>query len=34
MERLTSELSEMFEQSHKLEDEIKKQLATIGFTIK
>jgi hypothetical protein len=24
----------MFEQSHKLEDEIKKQLATIGFTIK
>ena len=34
MERLTSELSDMFEQSHKLEDEIKKQLATIGFTIK
>ena len=34
MERLTSELSDMFEQSHKLEDEIRKQLATIGFTIK
>lgn len=34
MERLTTELSDLFAQSHDLEDEIKKQLASIGFTIK
>ena len=34
MERLTSELSDLFAQSHTLEDEIRKQLASIGFTIK
>lgn len=34
MARLTSELGDLFEQSHKLEDEIRKQLASIGFTIK
>jgi type I restriction enzyme M protein len=34
MERLTAELSGLFEQSHDLEDEIRKQLASIGFTIK
>ena len=33
MERLTSELAEMFEKSHKLEDEIRKQLGSIGFNI-
>ena len=33
MKRLTSELSGLFEQSHKLEDEIRKQLGSIGFTI-
>ena len=31
MERLTSELSEMFEKSHQLEEEIRKQLGSIGF---
>ena len=31
--RLTSELSGLFEQSHRLEDEIRKQLGSIGFTI-
>ena len=31
MERLTSELSELFAESHRLEDEIKKQLNSIGF---
>ena len=33
MERLTTELSGLFEQSHKLEDEIRKQLGSIGFKI-
>ena len=33
MERLTSELSDMFAQSHQLEEEIRKQLGSIGFTI-
>lgn len=33
MKRLTSELSGLFEQSHRLEDEIRKQLGSIGFTI-
>ena len=31
MERLTTELSSLFAESHRLEDEIKKQLASIGF---
>ena len=34
MERLTSELSGLFAESHRLEDEIKKQLGSIGFEIK
>ena len=34
MERLTSELSDLFAQSHDLEEEIRKQLSIIGFTIK
>ena len=34
MTRLTTELGELFEKSHELEAEIKKQLASIGFTIK
>ena len=34
MERLTSELSDLFAQSHDLEEEIRKQLGSIGFTIK
>lgn len=33
MERLTSELSGLFLESHRLEDEIKKQLGSIGFEI-
>ena len=33
MERLTSELHDLFEQSHQLEDEIRKQLGNIGFTV-
>ncbi len=33
MNRLTSELSEMFECSHKLEDEIRKNLKAIGYEI-
>ncbi len=33
MERLTSELSDMFEKSHLLEEEIRKQLGSIGFKI-
>ena len=33
MQRLTSELSGLFEQSHQLEDEIRKQLGSIGFKI-
>ena len=34
MSRLTSELSGLFAESHRLEDEIKKQLGSIGFEIK
>ena len=34
MHRLTSELSGLFVESHRLEDEIKKQLGSIGFEIK
>ena len=33
MERLTSELSGLFAESHRLEDEIKKQLGSIGFDL-
>lgn len=33
MDRLTTELSELFKESHRLEDEIKKQLSSIGFGI-
>ena len=33
MQHLTSELSGLFEESHRLEDEIKKQLGSIGFEI-
>ena len=34
MQRLTSELGDLFAESHRLEDEIKKQLGSIGFEIK
>ena len=34
MERLTSELSSLFEQSHTLEAQIKENLTTIGFNMK
>ena len=34
MDKLTTELSDLFAQSHDLEDDIRKQLASIGFTIK
>ncbi len=33
MERLTTELSSLFAESHRLEEEIKKQLGSIGFSI-
>lgn len=33
MDRLTSELSELFTQSHKLEEEIKQRLGAIGYEI-
>ena len=33
MTRLTSELSDMFEKSHKLEDEIRRKLGAIGYEI-
>lgn len=33
MTRLTTDLKGLFEQSHQLEDEIRKQLGSIGFTI-
>lgn len=33
MIRLTSELSEMFKKSHKLEDEIRKKLGALGYEI-
>lgn len=34
MTRLTSELSDMFAKSHELENEIRKKLGAIGFTIR
>lgn len=34
MQRLTTELGELFAEGHKLEDEIKKQLASIGWEVK
>lgn len=34
MDRLTSELSEMFKRSHELEEEIRKRLGAIGYDIK
>ena len=34
MKRLTSELSNMFEKSHELEEEIRKKLGAIGYEIK
>jgi type I restriction enzyme M protein len=34
MQRLTSELRDLFAESHRLEDEIKKQLGSIGFALK
>ena len=33
MERLTSELAEMFKRSHELEAEIRERLRTVGFDI-
>lgn len=33
MKRLTTELSEMFEKSHELEEEIRKQLGAIGYEV-
>ena len=33
MQRLTSDLSSLFKESHRLEDEIKKQLDSIGFNV-
>ena len=34
MQRLTSELSGLFAESHRLEDENRKQLGGIGFELK
>ena len=34
MKRLTVELSELFAQSHALEEQIKKNLKAIGFEVK
>ena len=34
MQRLTSELSGLFAESHRLEEEIRKQLGGIGFALK
>ena len=34
MDRLTSELAEMFAKSHELEDEIRKKLGVIGYELK
>lgn len=34
MHRLTAELSDLFAQSHRLEEEIRKQLYNIGYEIK
>ena len=33
MTNITSELSKQFEESHRLEEEIKKNLKSIGFDI-
>ena len=33
MDRLTSELSDMFAKSHELEDEIRRKLGAIGYEI-
>ena len=33
MKRLTSELSGLFAESHRLEDEIRKQLGSIGYKL-
>ena len=33
MNRLTSELGKLFNESHRLEEEIKKQLGSIGYKI-
>ena len=33
MTRLTSELSDMFERSHELENEIRRKLGAIGYEI-
>ena len=33
MNRLTSELSDLFEKSHELEDEIRRKLKAIGYEI-
>ena len=33
MARLTSELSELFEKSHELEDEIRAKLGAIGYEV-
>ena len=33
MDRLTSELSEMFAKSHELEDEIRRKLGALGYEI-
>ena len=33
MKRLTSELSEMFEKSHELENEIREKLGVIGYEV-
>ena len=33
MTRLTSELSKLFEESHELEEEIRKKLGAIGYEI-
>ena len=34
MHRLIAELSDLFAQSHQLEEEIRKQLKSIGYEIK
>ena len=34
MDRLTTELSELFTKSHKLEDKIRERLGEIGFELK
>ena len=34
MNRLTTELSDLFKKGHELEDEIREKLSSIGFNIK